>query len=50
MGIKCEVRRPTGVILSSVKSSFGEDAVCLYLGGSTFLNRVPKIVSLYGGA
>lgn len=38
------------MILSSVKSSFGEEAVCLYPGGSTFLNRVPKIVSLYGGA
>lgn len=50
MGLNCEVRRPTGVILSRVKSRFGEEAVCLYLGGSTSLNGVPKIVSLNGGA
>ena len=40
MGLKCEVRRPAGVILNSVKSSFGAGDVCLYLGGSTSGNRV----------
>lgn len=36
MGLKWEVSRPAGVIRSSVKSSFGGEAVCLDLGGSTW--------------
>lgn len=35
MGLKWEVSRPAGVIRSGVQSSFGGEAVCLDLGGST---------------